>query len=215
VEKSVKRIYSILSVLVLAVGLSLGTVGVAGADMTPTETLEEGIDKIVAVLKDPKVNTESGKREAIEELSEMAGNYFAFDELTKRAVGKPWLDMSEGQRTEFVQTFRKLLELTYLQKIRQYHDEKVEFTKELVKGNRAMVLTNVQAKDSVYSVNYKLIKRENRWLVYDVIGENISLVKNYRQQFNEILQKSSLEELVERLKKKVSALESGKVADPE
>lgn len=180
----------------------------AVAEMTPTETIKEGIDKIIDVLKDPKVNTDDGKQDVIKILSNMAEDYFAFDELTMRAVGRPWLKMSDEQKSEFIASFRRLLELTYLQKIRQYDGEKVEYTKELVKGQRAMVLTNVIAKDNVFSVNYKLIKRDGRWLVYDIIGENISLVKNYRQQFNEILQDGSVDELVERIKEKINKLQA-------
>lgn len=182
----------------------------AFAEMTPTETLKEGIDKIITILKDPKVNTEGGKNDVIRILSEMADDYFAFEELTKRSVGRPWLTMTAEQKEQFTKAYRRLLELTYLQRIRQYDNEKVEFTKERIKGNKAMVLTNIMAKDSVFSVNYRLIKLDGRWLVYDIIGENISLVKNYRQQFNEILQKGTVAELIERIEERVATLEAAK-----
>ncbi|WP_147820028.1 MlaC/ttg2D family ABC transporter substrate-binding protein [Salidesulfovibrio onnuriiensis] len=203
-----KAYYSGIAALLLCCFLAAAVP--AAADMSPTETIQEAVDRIIVVLKDPKVNTKDGKSNVIHVLSDMADDYFAFDELTMRSVGKPWLAMSEEQRAEFIKSFRRLLELTYLQKIRQYDDEKVEYKRELVKGDKAMVLTNVLAKDSVYSVNYKLIKREGRWYVYDIIGENISLVKNYRQQFNEILHDGSVQDLIEKIKEKVAKLEASK-----
>lgn len=201
-------------IAVLLLCCFLATAAPASADMTPTETIKEAVDRIIEVLKDPKVNSQDGKSDVIRVLSDMADDYFAFDELTMRSVGRPWLKMSEEQRAEFIKSFRRLLELTYLQKIRQYDDEKVEYKRELVKGDRAMVLTSVVAKDTVYSVNYKLIKRDSRWYVYDIIGENISLVKNYRQQFNEILHDGSVQDLIDKIKEKVEKLEAKK-AEPE
>lgn len=202
------RVQCSLAALALCVVLLLPAL--AAADMTPTETLKEGVDKIIAILKDPSVNTEDGKDKIIHRLSDMADNYFAFDQLTMMAVGRPWLKMSEESQKKLVASFRKLLELTYLKQIRQYDNEKVVFKREMVKGSRAMVLTDVVAKDKVFSVNYKLIKRDGRWYVYDIIGEGISLVKNYRSQFNEILHDNSTEDLIGRIDERVAALEAAR-----
>ncbi len=196
----------VVAALVLSAVLLLPSL--AAADMTPTETIKEAIGKIISILKDPSVNTEDGKDRIIHRLSDMADDYFDFEQLTMRAVGRPWLKMSAEGQKQLVTSFRRLLELTYLKQIRQYHDEKVVYKREMVKGSKAMVLTDIMAKDKVFSVNYKLVKIDGRWYVYDIIGEGISLVKNYRSQFNEILHDSSVDELLTRIKKRVAALEA-------
>lgn len=180
------------------------------ADMTPTQTLQKGVNELIDILKDPVVNTEEGRQAAIEKLSNMADDYFSFEQISMRSVGRPWLKMSRKDKDSFISSFRRLLELTYLQKIRQYDDESVEYQKELVKGERAMVLTQVSAADKVYAVNYKMINLDGRWMVYDVIAEGISLVKNYRSQFDEILQKGTIGDLIGRLNQKISKLEASK-----
>ncbi|KAB1442735.1 MlaC/ttg2D family ABC transporter substrate-binding protein [Pseudodesulfovibrio senegalensis] len=200
------RVQCSLAAIALCAVLLLPALAVA--EMTPTETLKEGVDKIIAILKDPSVNTDDGKDKIIQKLSSMADDYFAFEQLTMRAVGRPWLKMPAELQEKLVASFRKLLELTYLKQIRQYDDEKVVYKREMVKGSKAMVLTDVVAKDKVFSVNYKLVKLDGRWYVYDIIGEGISLVKNYRSQFNEILHDSDTAGLIDRINERVAALEA-------
>lgn len=194
--------------LALCVLLLVPSVALAEAS-SPTNTLQHGIDKMISILDTPAVETDAGRATAIEQLRAMADEYFAFEQLTMRAVGRPWLSMSEENRSQLQASFRKLLELTYMKQIRQYQGQKVLYKRELRQGDKAMVLTEVVAKDKSFSVNYKMIELDGRWLVYDIIGEGISLVKNYRSQFKELLHNGSIEELRSRIDARVAALEAG------
>lgn len=199
---------TIIALAVLAVSIP------ASADEGPTGRLKEGIDKILVILQKPGWDNAKKRPELTKEISGMVDNYFDFKELTMRSVGRPWLKMDAKTQGELVDAFRQLLELTYIQKVKDYGGEnKINYTKQLVQGKRAMVLTEVVSKDKTINVNYKLVNKDGKWMVYDVIAEGVSLVKNYRSQFAEILHDNNVAELLKRIKEKVADLE--KAADKE
>jgi phospholipid transport system substrate-binding protein len=189
-----------LAVIGLAMALSLPAILQAA---TPTESVRETVDNILAILKDPALKGEQKKKERREKLKEVIYRRFDFTEMAKRSLGSEWRRHSPEEQKEFVQLFRELLENAYLDKIESYNGQEVRYLKERVDNNYAEVDTKlVDNKGQEFSIVYRLYNSGGDWKVYDVVIEDISLVNNYRAQFSRVLAKSSYAELVDRMKKK-------------
>jgi phospholipid transport system substrate-binding protein len=187
-------------VIGLAMALSLPAILQAA---TPTESVRETVDNVLAILKDPALKGEQKKKERREKLKEVIYRRFDFTEMAKRSLGSEWRRHSPEEQKEFVQLFRELLENAYLDKIESYNGQEVRYLKERVDNNYAEVDTKlVDNKGQEFSIVYRLYNSEGNWKVYDVVIEDISLVNNYRAQFSRVLAKSSYAELVDRMKKK-------------
>ena len=125
-------------------------------------------------------------------------------ELSKRTLARNWNNLNVAQQKEFVLLFRQVLEKAYIDKILAYTDEKIVFEREtMVSGNQAEVQTKIITSSKEIPIAYRVILKDGAWKVYDVVVENVSLVLNYRSQFNDILAKNTPEQLLEILRKKV------------
>ncbi|HEX9146113.1 MAG TPA: ABC transporter substrate-binding protein, partial [Candidatus Binatia bacterium] len=127
---------------------------------------------------------------------------FDFREMAKRSLGSHWRRISPQQQDEFVTSFTELLEKSYADKIDLYDGQKVAYAGETIDSDFAVVNTKLIGKNQSFSVDYKLQLVEGKWKIYDVVAENISLVNNYRSQFNRILTKSSFDDLIQRIRSK-------------
>jgi phospholipid transport system substrate-binding protein len=125
-------------------------------------------------------------------------------ELSRRTLSRNWNSLNVEQRKEFVVLFRQVLEKAYIDRILSYTDEKIVFDREvMVSGTQAEVQTKVVTASKEIPIIYRVILKDNAWKVYDVVIENVSLVLNYRTQFNDILAKNTPAQLIEILRKKV------------
>jgi phospholipid transport system substrate-binding protein len=168
------------------------------------DKLKTDVDKVLDVLRDPSRKAELAKDIKDDKILPIYEAMFDDVELSKRALARNWNNLSVPQRQEFVKLFRQLLEKTYADKILSYSDEKVLFDKEIILSDKiAEVQTRVITSSKEVPVYYRMIFKKNIWKVYDVVIENISLVQNYRTQFNEILAKNTNEQLLDILRKKV------------
>ncbi|MEA2658699.1 MAG: phospholipid transport system substrate-binding protein [Candidatus Binatota bacterium] len=185
--------------LVLIVALLLSpSLAMAGA---PTDRIRETVDQLLGILKDPRFKGESKKGERRAKLREVLYQRFDFTEMAKRALGSEWRRHTPEEQREFVRLFTDLLERAYLDKIESYSGEKVKYLKERQDNDLATVETRLEdAKGQEYSLDYRLHNVNGDWKVYDVIIENISLVNNYRAQFNRVLARSSWADLLKRMK---------------
>jgi phospholipid transport system substrate-binding protein len=188
----------VLITLSLALGLTLAREAAAGA---PTEQLRERIDRVVSLLDDGGLKADPAARRAA--LRGAAGEIFDFTEITKRALGRHWLSASPAEREELVQLLTALLERSYMSRVEQYSGERIAFVGESVDGDLAVVRTHFLTRNgTAIPVDYRLSRAGDRWLAHDVMIEGVSLVANYRAQFNKIIQTSSTQALVERLRAK-------------
>ena len=190
----------------LAVGLAVTAVGPAAAGV-PTDQLRGAVERVLKTLEDPTLKGEGKVAERRVAVRKIANEIFDFGEIAKRSMARHWQPLSEAQRNEFVGLFADLLERSYISKIETYGGEKIQYTAERVDGDYATVSTRIITKNGTeVPVDYRMIKRADRWLVYDVSIEGVSLVSNYRTQFNKIIQTSSYNELVSKLKNKQDEL---------
>jgi len=190
----------------LAVGLTVTLAGTAAAGV-PTDQLRGAVDRVLKTLEDPGLKGEGKVVERRVAVRKIANEIFDFGEIAKRSMARHWQPLSEAQRNEFVGLFADLLERSYISKIETYGGEKIQYTAERVDGEYATVSTKIVTKNGTeVPVDYRMIKRSDRWLVYDVSIEGVSLVSNYRTQFNKIIQTSSYNELVSKLKNKQDEL---------
>lgn len=165
----------------------------------PTERVEEEVNKVLAVLRDAGLN-EVVKKEKLEAIYvEM------FDEVefSRRTLGNHWSQLSPAQQQEFIPLFREVLEKAYINRILAYKNEKVVFAKEnKISNNLAEVQTKVLTSSQEVPITYRVILKDGTWKVYDVVIENVSLVQNYRSQFNSILAKNTPDQMIAILRKK-------------
>jgi phospholipid transport system substrate-binding protein len=185
-----------------ALGAVLGPPAPAGAG-TPTEQLRGQIDRVVKVLEDPELKKESRALDRRKAVRKIAEEIFDFGETAKRALARHWQARTPAEREEFVALFTDLLERSYIGKIELFNGERISYVGEQVEGDQAVVRTKVITKQGTeIPVDYRMLRRGDRWLVYDVVIEGVSLVANYRTQFNKIIQTSSYQELVKKMKTK-------------
>lgn len=133
---------------------------------------------------------------------------FDFEEMAKRSLAKEWKKRTPREREQFVMIFGQLIENSYIEKIESYSDEEIFFFGEKKKKNKVLVETAVRRNNTDFPVSYKLLEKDGRWKVYDIIIEGVSLVRNYRSQFKDFLGKESYADLLKRLESKVEKLMS-------
>jgi phospholipid transport system substrate-binding protein len=169
----------------------------------PMETAETEVKKILAVLGDQALTGKVGTTAKKEKLRAIFDDIFDYVVLSKRTLGRNWKKLDTEQQNEFVKLYRKLLDSVYMERLLAYKDEKVIFSKEsMISEKKAEVFSNIDTGDKQIPINYRLVLKENQWKVYDIIIEGVSLVKNYRSQFNSILAKNEPEELLKILREK-------------
>jgi phospholipid transport system substrate-binding protein len=170
----------------------------------PLDTVQTNVNKVLDVLRDPKLKAESAKEMKKEKLDAIYEQMFDEVELSRRTLGGNWNKLNPAQQQEFVQLYRKILEKAYLDKILSYTNEKIVFSKEnMLSNNQAEVQAKVITSSNEIPIFYRVILKGGTWKVYDVGAENVSLVQNYRSQFNSILEKNTPDPLLEILRKKV------------
>jgi phospholipid transport system substrate-binding protein len=187
-------------VLALWLMLCLAMPAVAGE---PTDAIRAAIDQGVDILKNAKLDNSKQRSEVINRLREIVYPLFDFNEMAKRSLGAHWRRLNPQQQKEFVAAFTELLEKTYADQIDVYQGQKVAYSGETIDKDYAQVSSKVIAQNGQsYSVDYRLHRVDGKWRIYDVVAENISIVNNYRSQFNRVIVNSSFEELLKRIKNK-------------
>jgi phospholipid transport system substrate-binding protein len=170
----------------------------------PLDTAQTNVNKVLDVLRDPKLKDESAKEIKKEKLEAIYEQMFDEVELSMRTLAGHWTKLNPAQQKEFIQLYRQILEKAYIDKILSYTDEKIVFPKEnMLSNNQAEVQTKVITSSKEIPIFYRVILKGGTWKVYDVVIENVSLVQNYRSQFNSILAKNTPDQLLEILRKKV------------
>jgi phospholipid transport system substrate-binding protein len=169
----------------------------------PTDQLKGTTDAVIDILKNKDSKKPGKEAERRAELRKVIDARFDFTEMSKRALALNWRKRTPEEQKEFVPLFSSLLEHTYVRKIERYNGEQIRYISESVDDGYATVRTRIiTRRNTEIPVDYFLLKEGTEWLVYDVNIEGVSLVENYRTQFNEIISSSSYDNLVQKLRKK-------------
>jgi phospholipid transport system substrate-binding protein len=189
---------------IVGLGLVLGPWLAAPARAgAPLEQLKSQIERVLRIMEDPELKKETQSRERRVAVRKVADEIFDFQETAKRSLARHWQPRTPAEQMEFVRLFADLLERSYISRIELYGGEKIAYLGDALDGEQALVRTRIVTKSGTeVPVDYRMLKRSDRWLVYDVIIEGVSLVANYRTQFNKIIQTSSYAELVRKMKVK-------------
>jgi len=188
--------------LVLLLAFTLARSAKAGE---PLDVVKGAADRAVQVLKDPKLLPKDKRKERVDRLKEVLEPIFDFEEMAKRSLGPHWRRRTPAEQQEFVKIFQEFIEKVYSDKIDLYEGEKIVFGKETLDQDFAQVESNViNNKGESFSIVYRLRRADGKWKVYDAVVENISFINNYRSQFDRVINSSSYEELVKKLKEKIS-----------
>ena len=179
----------------------------AGGDVVAAspaqEQLRQSIDAILAVLRNPELKADSQKENRRATLEKIVEDRFDFEKMSQLSLARHWKERSAAEKSDFVALFGQLLKDTYINKMEGYTDEKVVFRNERIRKKKAQIDTKIITQTVEIPINYRMFTRANdRWGVYDIIIEGVSLIGNYRSQFRQILEKGSFEDLMDKLKKK-------------
>ncbi len=182
------------------IGLFICVAMTALAD-EPLKIIETRVDRIVKILGNKGLDEDV----KVKQLEMAANETFDYVYLSRMTLGRNWLKLDDGQRSEFVELYRQLLEKNYMGQLLKYTDEKVVFDRQtLLSDTKAEVDSNIVSSDKKIPITYRLIQRGGDWKVYDLVIEGVSLVSNYRTQFNDILSRQTPSEMLAILRKKVT-----------
>ena len=172
---------------------------------TPLESIQKQVNNVLDVLREPGIKNGTAKDALEERILAIAEDIFDYNELSRRALGQNWKKLNVKEKEEFTDLFSTLLAGVYMDRIVTYTDEKVIFEKEnMFSENQGEVQSKVITGSTEISIYYRVIRKDGNWKVYDVIIEGVSLIKNYRGQFRQILTNRSPEYLLQVLRKKVA-----------
>lgn len=193
----------LFTMVMMMLSLTLPTWGA----VSPTEEVRKTVDEVVRIVSDRDLKKPQNEQKRRSAIKSAIGQIFDHAEMAKRSMGQNWKDLSPPQRKEFTDLFATLLENSYAGKIESYNNEKIVYLKDLVDGDFAEVKSRiVTAKRDEFSLDYRLLREGARWKVYDVVIEGVSLVSNYRSQFNRIIKAQGYPELVKKMKTKKEEL---------
>lgn len=182
--------------------VSLAVLTGAWGGGSPTGAVKETVDQVFVVLRDQALKEPAREEERRAKLEEIIGRRFDYAEMGKRTLASQWKGLSPEQQQEFVALFQQFLANSYVGNVDGYSGEEVEYLKEREKGEFAEVQTKVVSPKVKIPLDYRLLQKNGEWWVYDVVIDGVSLMKNYRGQFSRIINSSSFDALLEKLRSK-------------
>jgi phospholipid transport system substrate-binding protein len=189
------------AILILALFLLVPSILLAGE---ATDRIKAASDKIIAIISDPAMKDPAMRDKRDQMVMGVVEGVFNWEEFSRRALAQNWSKRTDSEKKDFIALFSRLVERTYMAKANQYSGGKVDFLDEKIDGDYGNISTRyITSAGTQIPVDYRVMKKDGKWCVYDVYIEGVSLVNNYRSQFSDILLKSSFEELMKRLKEKV------------
>jgi phospholipid transport system substrate-binding protein len=188
-----------LTIVVFVLSFSMPSAGFAAS---ATESVKRTIDQVLQILQDKEMKKPDRAEERRRLIEKTIGDRFGWEEMAKRTLGAQWAKVNEKQRLEFVDLFRTLLTNTYIGRIESYSGEQIQYINERLQDGFAEVRTKVSSGKTEFPMDYRLLNKSGDWHVYDIVLDGVSLVANYRGQFNKIIHSSGYDDLVEKLRTK-------------
>lgn len=175
---------------------------------SPTEAVRGTVSQVIRILEDPALKDAAKLMPRRRMLEGVVATRFDYTEMSKRALAAYWVPLTVAERTEFVEVFRKFLSDRYAEKIEGYSGQQVVYLSERIEGSYAEVRSELRSEKTTIPLDYRLLLKEGRWYAYDIIADGVSLVKNYRSQFQKVIRESSYQELVKKLRERTLADET-------
>jgi phospholipid transport system substrate-binding protein len=172
---------------------------------SPRTEVKATVDQVIATLKDETLSAAARR----EKLTSIIRPRFDFRIMSQSVLGVNWRRATETQKRRFIDLFSELLKSTYVSKIEQYTNERVDYGEERIEDDRALVETMLVTQSTEIPIIYRMIRKDGVWKVYDVVIENVSLVRNYRSTYDEIARKEGIDRLLQRMEEKLAELKSG------
>ncbi len=208
-RKSMLQSIILLVVLLLTVSVfTIATGGAASATEKPMDQLQVAVDDILKILQSAELKGPEKKGERHQLVLNIVADMFDFREMARSSLGQSWNTLTPEEKDTFVGLFTTLVEQRYIGKIDSYNNQKVVYKKQLVKGDKAMVYTAIIDKDLEIPIVYRLEKNKGKWLINDLKIENVSLIVNYRRDFDSIIRKEQFAGLVEKISKQLEKPEA-------
>lgn len=208
-RKSMLQSIILLVVLLLTVSVfTIATGGAASATEKPMDQLQVAVDDILKILQSAELKGPEKKGERHQLVLNIVADMFDFREMARSSLGQSWNTLTPEEKDTFVGLFTTLVEQRYIGKIDSYNNQKVVYKKQRVKGDNAMVYTAIVDKDLEIPIVYRLEKNKGKWLIYDLKIENVSLIVNYRRDFDSIIRKEQFAGLVEKISKQLEKPEA-------
>ena len=208
-RKSMLQSIGLLVVLLLTVSVfTIATKGAASATEKPMDQLQVAVDDILKILQSAELKGPEKKDERHQLVLNIVADMFDFREMARSSLGQSWNTLTPEEKDTFVGLFTTLVEQRYIGKIDSYNNQKVVYKKQLVKGDKAMVYTAIIDKDLEIPIVYRLEKNKDKWLINDLKIENVSLIVNYRRDFDSIIRKEQFAGLVEKISKQLEIPEA-------
>jgi phospholipid transport system substrate-binding protein len=196
-----------LSLILLCFGIFRAPLGQAAEG--PTAQLKPTLESLTDLLADESLKGDAQRLERRTRIMEAIKVGFDFQEMSRRILGRTWNDIQAEQQRQFTDQMIKLLENIYIGKLEGYSGQQIEYVEERVKDNRALVSTTINNNGVKVPLHYILSLVGDRWMVYDINIEGVSLVGNYREQFKSILRKEKFAGLIKVLEEKNRSFETG------
>ena len=188
-----------LTPLLFVVSYAIGVGTAEEKRESPTEAVQETLTEVFRILEDPQLKEPAQQARRRHMLEESIGRRFDYGEMSKRTLASHWSRLTDDERAQFVAVFKGFLSDRYAGKIEGYSGEKVQYLGERLEGQYAEVRTKLVSSKVEYPLDYRLINKAGHWHAYDIVADGVSLVRNYRSQFDKILKTGSYEELISRL----------------
>lgn len=183
---------------------------------TPLAAVRSTVDAVIDTLKNKNLSQPGKKQERRAKIKELIRDRFDFTEMSQRSLARHWEPRTPGEKKEFVELFSELLQSSYISKIEAYTDEKITYDKETLKGDGkyGVVETTIITKNVNIPIEYKLIRKGDKWWVYDVMIEGVSFISTYREQYNKVIVRESYAGLLKKMKSKLEEINALEGKEP-
>lgn len=192
---------SLISVFLLMVWMLLsgGERALASSENDPLVQVQKSVDEILMILQSEELQTPEKKDERKQRILTVVNRMFDFRGMARSSLGQNWNSLTTEERDSFVSLFASLIEQRYIGKIDAYSNQKVIYKDQRVRNNKARVYTAIIDRDLEIPIDYSLQMSQGKWLIKDLKIENVSLIANYRRDFNSIIRKEQFAGLVEKI----------------
>lgn len=198
------RKFLVHSILVMLIFLAVAP---ARAEEGPRAQIEASVNQILAILNNQQLAQPAKAEERRDRVMAVVRSRFDFREMSKLTLAQHWRELSPSEKDRFVDLFAELLKNTYIGRVESYDQKgvRVNFKGEEISDGVAFVPTVVTANRTQTPIDYRLKKDDGKWLVYDVVIEGVSLIRNYRTQFNQVIEREKFAGLLQRIQEKIKS----------